>query len=241
MGSFAKYVSSLIRELRRRRVAKTSVLYVVLCWGALEVADLVIPALELDGELASRLLLYSAIAGFPLVLALAWFFQITPQGVVRTIAFVDRRVLNNIPPINDRRHDTVKTYFRDEEDNLQDHWFLTITTGPLTGLSYGVAQSLLIGRATECDITLPSSQVSRHHARLSVTEEALHIEDLDSANGTVVNGQVLEQKQILRDGDELLFHDIKFRVSENYAWGDGKVSALSQTTYVKPAEKPEPS
>jgi hypothetical protein len=241
MNKIGKWANSLFRELKRRRVAKTSVLYVVLCWGALEVADVLMPALEMEGELASRILLYSAIVGFPVVLALAWFFQITPDGVVRTIPFIDRRVLNNIAPINDRRHDSVKTFFRDEEDKLQDHWFLTIKSGSMAGLSYGVAESLLVGRASECDITLPSSQVSRHHARLSVTEEALQIEDLGSANGTLVNGQVLAQAQTLRDGDELLFHDTLFRVSENYAWGDGKVSALSQTTYIRPAEKPDVS
>jgi pSer/pThr/pTyr-binding forkhead associated (FHA) protein len=67
------------------------------------------------------------------------------------------------------------------------------------------------------------------------------IEDLGSTNGTLVNGKLLEGKQTLRNGDELLFQDISFRVSENYAWGDGKASALSQTTFIKPIDDADSS
>ncbi len=241
MEKIHKFASSLFRELKRRRVGKTSLLYVVLCWGAVEVADVLFPTLEMEADLASQILLYSAIAGFPVVLALAWFFQITPQGIVKTTPFVDRRVLNNIAPINDRRHEGMATYFRDEDDKLQDHWFISVESGALSGLSYCVSQSLQIGRAAECDITLPDSSISRHHARLYVDEETLMIEDLGSANGTLVNGSLLEDEQALRDGDELLFHDILFRVSENYAWGEGKASTLNLTTFVKPVDESDAS
>ena len=241
MEKLRKISSSLFRELKRRRVGKTSLLYVVLCWGALEVADVLFSTLDMDADMASQILLYSAVAGFPLMFALAWFFQITSQGIVRTIPFVNRRVLNNMEPINDRRHEGMATYFRDEDDKLQDHWFISIESGALSGLSYSVSQSLQIGRTAECDLTLPDSSISRHHARLYLDEDTLMIEDLGSANGTLVNGSVLEGKQALRDGDELLFHDILFRVSENYAWGEGKASALNLTTFVKPVDESDAS
>ena len=241
MGRTGSYANSLFRELKRRRVAKTTLFYVVLCWGALEVGDILIPTLEMEAELASQLFLYTAIAGFPVVLALAWFFQITPQGIVKTIPFVDRRVLNNISPINDRRHESVTTYFRDEESSLGDHWFITAESGPLTGLSYAVSRPLVLGRTPDCEITMPGPRISRHHARLYLEDEALIIEDLGSTNGSLVNGKLLEGKQVLRNGDELLFQDVLFRVAENYAWGDGKASALSQTTFIKPVDDSDSS
>ena len=175
MGNIGKYAHSLLLELNRRRVAKTSLFYVVLCWGALEVGDVLIPTLAMEPELASRIFLYAAIAGFPVVLTLAWFFQITPQGIVRTIPFVDRRVLNNIPPINDRRHEGMTTYFRNEEGSLGDHWFITAESGTLTGLSYAISQPLILGRTPDCEITMPSSRVSRHHARLYLEDDLLMI------------------------------------------------------------------
>jgi hypothetical protein len=241
MGNIGMHANSLFREIKRRRVAKTSLFYVVLCWGALEVGDILIPTLDMEAELASQLFLYAAIAGFPVVLALAWFFQITPEGIVRTIPFVDRRVLNNISPINDRRHEGMTTYFRNEEDSLGDHWFITAESGVLTGLSYAVSQPLILGRIPDCEITIPGSRISRHHARLYLRDDLLMIEDLGSTNGTLVNGKLLEGKQTLRNGDELLFQNISFRVSENYAWGDGKASALSQTTFIKPIDDADSS
>jgi hypothetical protein len=188
----------------------------------------------------SQWLLYVAFAGFPVAFAISWFYQVTPAGIVKTTAFVDKRVLNNIPPLNDRRHDRVSAYFREENENLQIHWYITAESGALVGMSYGVAGSLVFGRAPDCDVTLPSSGVSRHHARLVVRDDRLFIEDLDSANGCLVNGQKVEAEQQLQHADEVLLQNNLFRVSENYAWGDRRASALSQTTYIQPAEsKPE--
>jgi hypothetical protein len=229
-------LKSLLRELKRRRVAKTCLLYVVLCWGALEVADVLLPTLEIDAERGTQLLFYSAIAGFPLVVAIAWFFQITPQGIVRTTNFVDRRVLNNIAPINDRRRDGVSNYIRDEPGALDHHWIITAESGALSGLGYAVSRGLVLGRAVECEITLPISHISRNHAHLYVEEDRLMIEDLKSANGTRVNGDLLVGKKELRDQDELLFHDVLFRVSENYAWASGDGYAGDQTTRIKPVD-----
>ena len=47
---------------------------------------------------------------------------------------------------------------------------------------------LTIGRATECDLVLPSLHVSRRHARLVVGDGRAVLSDTDSANGTFVNG-----------------------------------------------------
>jgi hypothetical protein len=235
MARESKHASSIFRELKRRRVGKTCLYYVLLCWGMLEVGDILFPTLEVDAEQASQILLYTAVAGLPLIAAFAWFFQITPSGVVRTIAFIDRRVLNNVPPLNDQRHEGVNSYFRDEEDDFSHHWVVIAESGPLAGLSYGLSLPLILGRSQDCDITLPSAHVSRHHARLYVESNLLMIEDLGSSNGSIINGKQLEGTQALHHQDELVFHDTVFRVAENLALADGK--ALSQATYIKPGNE----
>jgi hypothetical protein len=190
----------------------------------------------LESENVSQGLLYLAIAGLPVVIAFAWFFQITPEGVVRTNAFVDRRVLNNIEPLNDKRHESVTTYFRDEEE-LTHRWVITAETGTLKGLSYGISQPVIIGRLKQCDITLPSAHISRNHARLYLEDGLLMIEDLGSSNGSIVNGRALEEKQSIHHKDELLFHDVLFRVSENYALQNGDPDASLRTTSFKPTKE----
>lgn len=64
-------------------------------------------------------------------------------------------------------------------------------------------QPITIGRSEECDITLPDRQVSRFHARVSWTSECFQVEDLNSKNGTHINGQELHETVSLHDGDEI--------------------------------------
>src|SRR6185312_17060949 len=51
------------------------------------------------------------------------------------------------------------------------------------------------GRGEECDIRLRHASVSRRHAALEVGETAIVVEDLGSANGTLVGGRRLERDE----------------------------------------------
>jgi len=63
----------------------------------------------------------------------------------------------------------------------------------------------LVGRGTECGIRLPSSRVSRVHARVWTEGERVLVGDEGSKNGTWVNRRRLERPALLGDGDEVLF------------------------------------
>lgn len=62
--------------------------------------------------------------------------------------------------------------------------------------------SISIGRGHECDIRLQSSSVSRYHAVLRMSHDAVIIEDMDSTNGCFVNGRRIT-RHLLKDGDML--------------------------------------
>ena len=62
---------------------------------------------------------------------------------------------------------------------------------------------MVIGRGEDCDIVLPSRQVSRNHARIRRSGGRHILEDLGSKNGTFVNGQQLTEPYTLQDGDEI--------------------------------------
>lgn len=60
----------------------------------------------------------------------------------------------------------------------------------------------IIGRLPECDLCLPFSEVSRHHARITKNEaQQWLVEDLQSTNGTILNQFQLKSAQSLRNGD----------------------------------------
>lgn len=58
----------------------------------------------------------------------------------------------------------------------------------------------VIGRSTYCSIVLPTTTVSREHARLVLSGDVLEIVDLGSRNGITVNGERVT-KRVLQDGD----------------------------------------
>lgn len=63
--------------------------------------------------------------------------------------------------------------------------------------------SNLIGRGSNADLTLTDDGVSRQHAKVSISEEGIvTVLDLDSTNGTFVNGARVDMA-IVREGDRL--------------------------------------
>jgi TolB-like protein len=74
---------SFVAELRRRRVFRVVVVYAIATFGVLQVADIAFPALKLP-EWSVTLIVAVALLGFPVALVLAWAFDITPRGVIRT-------------------------------------------------------------------------------------------------------------------------------------------------------------
>jgi TolB-like protein len=75
---------SLFQELKRRNVVKVGVAYVVTAWLLLQLGSLLFPAFGAP-DWAIRLLFGFLILGFPIALLLAWAFEMTPEGVRRTV------------------------------------------------------------------------------------------------------------------------------------------------------------
>lgn len=61
--------------------------------------------------------------------------------------------------------------------------------------------NLLIGRLPDNHLALNHGSVSRRHARISVTERGVVIQDTGSQNGTTINGTSVSGEQPIRPGD----------------------------------------
>jgi pSer/pThr/pTyr-binding forkhead associated (FHA) protein len=73
----------------------------------------------------------------------------------------------------------------------------------LLGLDWsGAERELLIGRREDCDVVLSDPSVSRRHARLVFRDGHWIVQDLQSTNGTSLNGTLIGRSE-LRPGDEL--------------------------------------
>lgn len=84
--------------------------------------------------------------------------------------------------------------------------------------------SMLIGRLPECDVMIDDGLVSRMHARVSVRDDAVIVEDLHSTNGVYVNGTRITHNALLREGDRLLVGTTEISLFE--ARPDARVAPL---------------
>ena len=95
---------------------------------------------------------------------------------------------------------------------------LTIDSGTSVGKCHQLkGDALLLGRAEGCDIVLPDDTVSRQHARILRRDDGYYLEDLQSRNGTFVNGRRVTSPARLRDGDTLRLYDVTATFNEGIA------------------------
>ncbi|MDX1459993.1 MAG: tetratricopeptide repeat protein [Xanthomonadales bacterium] len=73
---------SFFNELKRRNVFKVAIAYVVSAWLLLQVADVLVPMLELP-EWTGKLIFLFLLVGFLPALIFAWAFELTPDGLKR--------------------------------------------------------------------------------------------------------------------------------------------------------------
>jgi len=109
------------------------------------------------------------------------------------------------------------------------------------GLDRGQAYELVlgdnfIGRDADCNVHLNLPSVSRKHVRLVDEDPHFTISDLNSANGTKINGHQLTNPVSLQPGDSIMIADLEFsfvlklpEISEN-------ISACNRTNHQPTAE-----
>ncbi len=85
MSKPASGLSTFFKELRRRKVFQVAVVYAVVGWLLIQVADTIVPLLQLP-LWTPTFILVIIIIGFPIALIVAWALELTPEGVKRTEA-----------------------------------------------------------------------------------------------------------------------------------------------------------
>ncbi|MCA9214911.1 MAG: SpoIIE family protein phosphatase [Planctomycetales bacterium] len=68
----------------------------------------------------------------------------------------------------------------------------------------------VLGRHPDCDIVVDAGAVSRQHARLFREGPKFFVEDMQSRNGTYVNGRMIYDRHGLSDGDQIRVCDVSF-------------------------------
>ena len=83
--------------------------------------------------------------------------------------------------------------------------------GEYTGQVFAIEGQLVVGRSTNCGLFVPDRRMSRRHARFYPEGQNLFVEDLDSHNGTFVNGKRIARMQLF-SGDVVRVGTSQFEV-----------------------------
>ncbi len=70
----------------------------------------------------------------------------------------------------------------------------------------------LLGRANDCGIVVPSEKASRKHAKITVEDSGVYVEDLRSTNGVFVNDEQITSRIKLRLRDTIRIGDVSMRL-----------------------------
>ncbi len=108
-------------------------------------------------------------------------------------------VNGDVVRIGDPQGNSISLTYQDERSRSPDRHTMMVNTSMFAAV--GII-SLILGRDPQCQIPLPSPQVSRQHARLDRGPQGDVLTDLNSTNGTFVNGQRITSQQ-LRPGDAI--------------------------------------
>lgn len=174
----------LIEELKRRKVFQVASIYLVTAWGASLGASELLPAFGAPNWVV-RAVVIGLLLLFPVVVALAWFYELTREGVIR-----------------DPRDVSVEADARRNLTTMQ-------TSAPTTGGGLEVSwqdqgkrrissftSTFTVGRDASCDVSTLDPIASRNHVRFEHAGTGWMLVDLDSSNGTLLNGVLVKREAV---------------------------------------------
>jgi pSer/pThr/pTyr-binding forkhead associated (FHA) protein len=91
---------------------------------------------------------------------------------------------------------------------------LVVLQNGAEGKRIALASALFkIGRGETCNLRPNSERVSREHAEFTIKNDTLHVRDLGSRNGTLVNGKPISESVLLTRGDQVTVGPLSFVVA----------------------------
>ena len=94
-----------------------------------------------------------------------------------------------------------------------DGWLVVERGGGLQeGQRFDLIGGLSVGRSKDADVRIEDRYASSLHARVFSREGRFYVEDMNSTNGTLLNGATLQGEAELIDGDQVQIGDTVFRL-----------------------------
>ena len=168
--------------------------------------------------------------GFFLVLIIALFIRARQKKVARLVAEEAERKRIAAEQEATQKKAAAEAASRAEEEKKKLDEQLTVKKAAAPGLKmklsvlgnsgdqrdYGISLSdrAFIGRSTECDLAIrDDEEISKRHCELTIESGYVMISDLNSTNGTFVNGVPVKTGHRLKSGDLVLLGRTELRIT----------------------------
>jgi len=176
-NGFVSRLQIFVGELKRRKVFQVTSIYLVAAWGLSAGAADIFDIFEFPSW-ASRYFVIVVFSLTPLVVVIAWVFELNKSGLQR-----------DVRPNNPVDQTTILANRKD----------LPAISATWRGKKHNFVSEFIVGRDDGCAMQIIDPLVSRQHAKLQYVAGRWKIEDLGSANGIVVNGTKVQSAWLEHD------------------------------------------
>lgn len=114
--------------------------------------------------------------------------------------------------IQENKNRSKRSFKLEKRDQESPRALLVVLSGEDLGKVCLLGEDeIRIGRDGKCDFTLDDTRISKIHCALTTAEGYYFLEDLDSSNGTFVEGKRLKKKRLLTHFDRIILGDTVLR------------------------------
>ena len=119
---------------------------------------------------------------------------------------------------------------------------LVFRSGPYAGksVSLPVGKTIVMGRNRDIDLPLPDLKLSRRHCQITFIDDQVTVKDLNSTNGTFLNGTRLTEETVLNPFDRLVVGDTEIEFHETEKAEEFVAPAGSHDSATQTRQQPKP-
>ena len=89
---------------------------------------------------------------------------------------------------------------------------LLVFDGELAGRKFVLEHPvIMVGRGSECDVVINDASISRQHAQFLRQADGVYVQDLNSRNGTRINGEPLLSPRLVKPGDIISIGSVRLK------------------------------
>ena len=170
-----------IGELKRRKVFQVTSVYLVAAWGLSAGAADIFEVLNFPNW-ASRYFVIALFSFTPVVIVIAWVFELSKSGIQR-----------------DRGPESSEVSTVDQTTVLAFQGSVPVLTTNWMGKRQRFTSEFIAGRDDGCGLQLVDPMISRQHAKFEFKEGEWLVSDLGSSNGILVDGTKVDSAVLTRE------------------------------------------